>query len=83
MKDIVNKEDLKEKELGRDGLTDFDKKGIAACMQDTKISLRLIIDCLEGRTTIEEYVYNQHFSIFAAKMANHWDSDLSAVDILV
>lgn len=85
MEEIINKEDEKERELGRKAISDFDKRGMAACMRDTKISLRLIIDCLEGRTTIEEYVYNRDFSVFAGKMAKHWGnasedkSDLWAV----
>ena len=42
-------------------------------MKDTQISLRLIVNCLEGKTTIDEYVYNQQFNIFANVLEQHWD----------
>lgn len=42
-------------------------------MKDTQISLKLIIDCLEGKTTIDKYMYNQQFNIFCNKLELHWE----------
>lgn len=42
-------------------------------MRDTQISLDLLIDCLEGRSTLEKYSYNQQFKVFALKMDGHWE----------
>jgi hypothetical protein len=49
---------------------------MGVCMRDAQISLRLIVDCLEGRTTVEEYAYNQQFGLFANELERHWDHDL-------
>lgn len=51
--------------FGRERFSNFFKENMAVCMKDTQISLKLIIDCLEGKTTLEEYSYNQQFNIFA------------------
>ena len=50
-------------------------KNIPICFKDTQISLKLIIDCLEGKTTIEQYTYNQTFNIFANQLEVHWGRD--------
>lgn len=48
---------------------------MGVCMKDTQISLKLIIDCLEGKSTIEEYAYNQQFNIFANEIEKFWEVD--------
>jgi hypothetical protein len=48
------------------------------CIKDIQISLKLIIDCLEGRKTLDSYSYNHKFYLFAspleAAMAVDYDS---------
>lgn len=34
-------------------------------VKDSQISVKLIVDCLEGKASIDEYVYNQLFNVFA------------------
>lgn len=34
-------------------------------VKDSQTSVKLIIDCLEGKATIDSYVYNQLFNVFA------------------
>lgn len=35
------------------------------CIKDIQTSLKLIIDCLEGKRTLDSYIYNQKFFLFA------------------
>ena len=34
-------------------------------MKDVQTSLKLIISCLEGKSSLESYEYNRQFNIFA------------------
>lgn len=56
---------------------------MAVCMKDTQISLKLIIDCLEGKTTLDEYTYNQQFNIFANEIEKFWDVDQQATELAI
>jgi hypothetical protein len=50
---------------------------MGVCMKDTQISLKLIVDCLEGRCTIDEYTYNRQFNIFIDELEKYWSTDIS------
>jgi hypothetical protein len=54
--------------------SEFFKKNIPICFKDTQLSLKLIVDCLEGRATIEQYSYNQLFNVFARHLEKCWDN---------
>jgi len=55
--------------------TKFFKDHLPIRYKDTQLSLKLIVDCLEGRTTIEHYIYNQTFNIFANQLEPHWQTN--------
>lgn len=46
-------------------LTNFEKEKYFMSVKDSQTSIKLIIDCLEGKATIDSYVYNQLFNVFA------------------
>ena len=72
--ELVERLDQERKDLGKEPFSQFFKKNMSVCMRDTQISIKLIIDCLEG-STIEEYTYNQQFSLFASELEKHWEHD--------
>lgn len=53
------------------------------CIKDIQTSLRLIIDCLEGRQTLDSYTYNQKFFIFADPLEAAMAADYESVSIVV
>jgi hypothetical protein len=34
-------------------------------IKDTQTSVKLLIDCLEDKTSVDRYTYNQVFNVFA------------------
>lgn len=52
-------------EMGKSRLTSFEKEKFFMALKDNQISIKLIVDCLEGRASIDEYAYNQLFNVFA------------------
>jgi len=34
-------------------------------IKDRQISIKLIVECLEGKASIDQYAYNQLFNVFA------------------
>ena len=53
------------------------------CIKDIQTSLRLIIDCLEGKNTLDSYIYNQKFYIFADPLQAAMATDYESVSIVV
>ena len=53
------------------------------CIKDIQTSLRLIIDCLEGKQTLDSYTYNQKFFIFADPLEAAMAADYESVSIVV
>ena len=45
-------------------LTNFEKEKYCQSIKDSQISIKLIVDCLEGRGSIDQYAYNQLFNVF-------------------
>lgn len=81
--ELVQKLENERKLYVKEGYSEFYKKNMAVCMRDTQISLRLIVDCLEGKTTIEEYTYNQQFSLFVNELEKHWDTDREMTEHII
>lgn len=61
----IEKKNEDRKKLGKPEMTAFQKQCYTQCMKDVQISLKLIVGCLEGKSSIESYKYNRMFNIFA------------------
>lgn len=53
------------------------------CIKDIQTSLKLIIDCLEGKTTLDCFAYNQKFTLFAQPLQAAMAADYESVSIVV
>lgn len=69
--------------FGKPEFTNFQKESYSMCIKDIQTSLRLIIDCLEGRQTLDSYTYNQKFFIFADPLEAAMAADYESVSIVV
>ena len=76
IKELIEKIVKQRAELKKQPYSAFYLSTIPVRYKDTQISLKLIIDCLEGKTTVDKYIYNQQFNIFAKHLEEHWDNDI-------
>lgn len=53
------------------------------CIKDIQTSLKLIIDCIEGKRTLDSYTYNQKFSLFADPLQAAMSVDYASVAIVI
>ena len=69
--------------MRQEPMSEFYKEHLPICWTDTQISLKLLVNCLDGETTIDHYVFNQQFNIFAEALEKHWDKDLKMTTNLI
>ncbi len=53
------------------------------CIKDIQTSLKLIIGCLKGTNTLDSYIYNQKFYIFADPLQAAMAADHESVSFVV
>ena len=45
-------------------LTNFERENYGTLIKDTQISVKLLVNCLEGKDSIDKYAYNQLLNVF-------------------
>jgi hypothetical protein len=53
------------------------------CIKDIQTSLKLIIDCIEGKRTLDSYSYNHKFFLFADPLQAAMAADYESVAIVI
>jgi hypothetical protein len=48
-----------------EALTNFEREKYTTLIKDTQISVKLLVNCLEGKDSIDKYSYNQLLNVFA------------------
>jgi hypothetical protein len=51
--------------MNKPKLTNFEKEKLFMSVKDSQTSIKLLVDCLESKGSIDTYVYNQLFNVFA------------------